>query len=167
MLACDGAAHGHTGFQNFGAKQFTAVHLIGVVGIKQNKRVQVAIARVKYIGAAQLVFLFHLGNGQQNVGQSLARNGGVHAHVVGADAARCRERIFTATPKTQALGFVFADGDGGGARPKQDIAHAANFFFNFFWCAIAFTQQNSCGVQVITCVHKIFYRCSHGLVHHF
>jgi len=69
--------------------------------------------------------------------------------------------------KTQALGLVFADGDGGGTRPKQDIAHAANFFFNFFGCAIAFAQQNSCGIQVITCVYKIFYRSGHGLVHHF
>jgi glycolate oxidase len=36
VLPGHGAPHGHTGFQNVGAKQFAAVQLVGVIGIKQN-----------------------------------------------------------------------------------------------------------------------------------
>ena len=56
MLAGDGAAHGHAGFQDLGAKQLAAVQLVGVIGVKQNQRVQVAVAGVKHVGAAQPYF---------------------------------------------------------------------------------------------------------------
>jgi hypothetical protein len=56
VLAGDGAAHRDAGFQDFGAKQFAAAQLVSIVGVKQNQRVQVAIAGMEYVGAAQLVF---------------------------------------------------------------------------------------------------------------
>src|SRR5256885_4143109 len=45
MLARDRAAHGHAGLQDVGAEQLAAVQLVGVVGIEQDQRVQVAVAR--------------------------------------------------------------------------------------------------------------------------
>jgi hypothetical protein len=60
VLAGHGAAHGHAGFQDVGAKQLAAVQLVRVVRIEQDQRVQVAVARVEHVGAAQLVLLLHL-----------------------------------------------------------------------------------------------------------
>ena len=87
VFAGDRAAHGHAGFEDVGTKEFAAAHLLGVAGVKQNEGVQVAVSGVKDVGAAQLVFGLHFGNGQQHVGQAFAWDGAVHAHVVGADAA--------------------------------------------------------------------------------
>ena len=167
VLAGDGAAHGDAGLQNVGAKQLAAAQLVGVVGVKQNQRVQIAIARVKHIGTAQLVFLFHLRNRQQDVGQALARNGAVHAHVVRADAATGGECVFAATPKAQALGLALAHRNRGSAMAAQHRAHAGNFFFHFLGRAVAFAQQDGGGVQVVAGMDKVFHRSGHGLVHHF
>ena len=166
MLAGDGAAHGHAGFQNVGPKQLAAAQLIGVVGIKQNQRVQVAVARVEHVHAAQLVFFFHRLNGQQDVGQALARNGRIHAHVVGADAATGRKGVFAPTPKAQALFLVVAHGNGRGPRAAQHVAHAGDFFFHLFGRAVAFAQQNGLGAQVVAGVDKVLDGSGHGLVHH-
>ena len=51
VLTGYGAAHGNAGLQNVGAKQLASAQLIGVIGIKQNQRVQIAVTRVKDIGA--------------------------------------------------------------------------------------------------------------------
>ena len=59
VLAGDGAAHGDAGFQDVGAKQLAAVQLVGIVGIEQDQRMQVAVAGVEHVGAAQAVLLFH------------------------------------------------------------------------------------------------------------
>ena len=166
MLAGHGAAHGHAGLQNVGTKQLAAVQLIGVARVKQNQRMQIAVARMKHIAAAQLVFLFHLGNCQQDVGQALARDGAVHAHVVRADAPRRGEGILASAPKAHALGFAVAHRNRGGTGGGEHRAHAANFFFHLFGCAIALAQQNGGGAQVVTGVHIVFHGGGHGLVHH-
>jgi hypothetical protein len=86
VLAGDGAAHRDAGLQDVGAEQLAAVQLVGVVGVEQDQRVQVAVAGVEDVAAAQAVLLLHRGDREQHVGQALARDGRVHAHVVGADA---------------------------------------------------------------------------------
>ena len=166
VLACHRAAHRHAGLQNIGTKQLAAVQLVSIVGIKQNQGVQVAVPCMKNIGAAQLVFFLHLGNRQQNICQALAWNGRVHAHVVGADTARCRESVFATAPKAQALGFALADRNGRGTTAGQHLAHAADFFFNFFHRAITLAEQNRLSRQVIASVYKVFNGRRHGLVHH-
>ena len=60
-----------------------------------------------------------------------------------------------------------ADRNGGRAVLAQDIAHAANFFFDFFRRAVTFAQQNRRSVQVIASVNKVLNCGGHGLVHHF
>ena len=60
MLAGDGAAHRDAGFQDVGAEEFAAVQLVGVVGVEQDQRVQVAVAGMEDVAAAQAVLLFHL-----------------------------------------------------------------------------------------------------------
>jgi hypothetical protein len=50
------AAHGDAGFQDVGAEQFAAVQLVGVVGVEQDQRVQVAVAGMEDVAAAQPYF---------------------------------------------------------------------------------------------------------------
>ena len=167
MLAGHRATHGDAGFQNLGAKEFAAAQLVRVVRIKQDEGVQIAVTRMKDVGAAQLVFLLHLGNRQQDVGQALAWDGAVHAHVVRADTATGGEGVFAPAPKAQTLGLALADRNGSSAVLAQDLAHAHDFFFYFLGRAIALAQQYGCCVQVVTGVDKGFHGSGHGLVHHF
>jgi hypothetical protein len=60
VLAGHRAAHGHAGLQDVGAEELAAVQLVRVVGIEQDQRVQVAVAGVEDVAAAQLVLLLHL-----------------------------------------------------------------------------------------------------------
>ena len=59
MFAGHRAAHGHAGFQNIGTKQLAAAQLVGVVGVKHDEGVQVAVPRMKHIQATQLVLALH------------------------------------------------------------------------------------------------------------
>ncbi|MNZ97488.1 hypothetical protein D3C78_1167290 [compost metagenome] len=166
MLARHGAAHGHAGLEDVGTEQLAAVQLVGVVGIEQDQRVQVAVARVEHVGAAQLVLFLHLLDGQQDVGQALARNGRVHAHVVGADAAARGESVLAPAPEAQALGFAAADGDGRGAGVAQHGAHALDFLGHLFLGAVGLAQQDGFGREVVAGVDEVFHGRRHGLVHH-
>ena len=102
----------------------------------------------------------------QNVPQTLARNGGVHAHVIGRQAPAGRKRVFTAAPEPQPLSLISADRNRGGSTVAQHLAHALDVFLHLFRGAVALTQQNRLRIQVVACVHKVFHRGRHGLVHH-
>jgi hypothetical protein len=74
--------------------------------------------------------------------------------------------VLAPAPEAQALGLVFAHGNGGGAAAAQHRAHAADFFFHLFGRAVALAQQDGFGVQVVAGVHEVLDRGGHGLVHH-
>ena len=167
MLARHRAAHGDAGFHDVGTEQLGAVQLVRVVRIEQDQRVQVAVTRVKHVAAAEAILVLHLANRQQDVGQALARDGAVHAHVVRADAPAGRKGILAPAPEAQALGLVLADGNGGGTSRAQHLAHAADFLFHLLRRAIAFAQQDGGGIQVVASMDKVLHGGSHGLVHHF
>jgi hypothetical protein len=56
-----------------------ALHLALDVGVEHDQRMQVAVAGVEDVGAAQAVFLRQLGDARQHMRQVLARDGAVHA----------------------------------------------------------------------------------------
>jgi len=166
VLAGDRAAHRDAGLQDVGAELLAPVQLVGIVGIEQDQRMQVAVAGMEHVGAPQPVLLLHLLDRQQDVRQPLARDGRVHAHVVGADAAGGGERVLAAAPEPQALGLVPAHGDGGGACVAQHLAHAADLFFDFLRHAIALAQQDGFGREVVSGMDEVLDRRRHRLVHH-
>src|SRR5882672_6793954 len=79
VLAGDGAADLQAQLEYFGAESFRARELAGLVGVVEDERVQVAVAGVEYVGAAQAMLLFHLGDRAQHRAELLARDGAVHA----------------------------------------------------------------------------------------
>ena len=166
VLSGDGAAERDAGFQDLGAEELAAVQLVGVVGVEEDQRVQVAVAGVEDVAAAQCVLLLHLGNRQQDVGQALARNRAVHAHVVGADAPRCREGVLAPAPELQALRLVLAHFHARGAGARQHVEHAVDLLGHLFGRAVAFAQQDGRGREVVAGVHEVFDGRRHRLVHH-
>mmetsp|Transcript_29715 Transcript_29715/g.46395 ORF Transcript_29715/g.46395 Transcript_29715/m.46395 type:complete len:222 (+) Transcript_29715:279-944(+) len=166
VLARHGAAEGHAALQDLGTEQLAALQLVGVVGIEQDQRVQIAVARVEDIGAAQAVLLLHLLDVEQDGGQVLARDGGVHAHVVGADAAARREGVLAAAPELQPLGLVGADLHIGRATAAQHRLHAGDLLGHLLGRAVALAQQDGLGGEVVAGVDEVLDRGRHRLVHH-
>src|SRR5450830_1392385 len=127
---------------------------------------QIAVARVEHVGAAQPVLAFHPGDTEQDFRQLLAWNGAVHAVIVRRDAARRREGVLASRPEAQALGFGLRYGDGGGTAGVEHFAHAADFFFNFSVGAVRFAQQDRFGIDVVAGLDERLDHARTGLVHH-
>ena len=155
------------GFQDVGAEALATAHLIVIVGVEEDQRVQVAVAGMKDVGAAQTVCRFHSGDGAQHLGQPVARNRRVHAHVVGTDASGRREGVLAPAPEAQALLFVGADLDACGAAGVQDSRHAPDLLVDLFLRAVALAEQDGRGVEVVAGVHEVFDGGGHALVHQF
>ena len=128
---------------------------------------QVAVARMEDVRTAQAIGLFHAGDARQDFGQALARNGAVHAVVVGRDAARRGKGVLAARPELHALRFRLRDGDGAGARPLQHGRHAGDFLFHFLVGAVRLAQQDGGRIGVIAGLDERFDHARRGLVHHF
>src|SRR4051812_39606981 len=79
MLAGDRAAHGDALLQHLGGKELGALQLLAVVGIEEDERMQVAVAGMEYVRAAQAVFLLQAGDELEHLAKALARDRAVHA----------------------------------------------------------------------------------------
>ena len=73
VLAGDGAAERDAGLEDVGAEQFAAVQLVGIVGIEQDQRVQVAVAGMEDVAAAQPVLDFSISAMRIRMSASLLR----------------------------------------------------------------------------------------------
>ena len=140
VLAGDRTAQFDAQLEYFCTEQFGPLPLRLVVGIEQDQRMQIAVAGMKDVHAAQIVLALHLDDGGQHPAQVLARNGAVHAVVVGRDAPGRREGILAARPEAQALGLRLRNADRGGAGASQHLIDATDFFLDFFGRAIGLGQ---------------------------
>ena len=97
VLAGQDPADLHAEPQDVGAERFRLVQLARLVGVVEDERMQVAVAGVEDVGAAQSVFALHLLDAPQHPPDLAARDGAVHAVVVGRDAAdRGKRRLAAA-----------------------------------------------------------------------
>ena len=167
MLAGDRAADFDAQFKYFRTELFCAFQLTRYVRVEHDEWMQIAVARMKHVGAAQLVFRRQVSNRAQHARQLRARNRAVHTVVIRRNAARRGERVFASAPVAQALIFVLRDFDVRCASAAQHFRDARHFVGHFFRRAIAFAQQNGFGCQVVTRMHKAFDRDGRDLVHHF
>jgi len=67
---------------------------------------QVAVAGVENVRAAQAVFLLHRADELEHLAQALARDRAVHAVIVGRDAPDGWKRALAPRPEAQPLGLV-------------------------------------------------------------
>ena len=83
MFSRHGSSNLHAQFEYGGAEFLGPFHFVRFIRIEQDQRVQVAIARMEDVGAAQAEVVFHLFDGAQHARQMTARDGAVHAVVIG------------------------------------------------------------------------------------
>ena len=89
--------------QDVGAERLGPLELAGLVGVVEDQRMQIAVAGVEDVGDAQAVLRRQSPHPRQHLGEPPARDGAVHAVIVGRDAADGRERRLAPGPEQQPL----------------------------------------------------------------
>jgi hypothetical protein len=166
MLAGDRAADRDALLQHLGSEELGAVQLVGAVRVEKNERVQVAVAGMEYVRAAQAVLLLHLADESEHFAQALARNGPVHAVVVGRDAPDRRERRFAPRPETQAFRFITRHAHARRPGTLEHGVHARDLVVDLFRRAVRFAKEDRRGLEVISRADELLDRVRRGLVHH-
>ena len=167
MLAGDGAANVNRQFKDFGTELLGAFEFAGAVGVIQNQRMQIAVAGMEYIHAAQAVFGRQRGDCIEHRRQRFLRYRAVHAVVIGRHPPCSRKRSFAPGPEAQAFGFVLRNADFGGAAVAQHRGHARDFLIDFGVVAVGFAQQDRHRIERIAGMDERFDRACGDLIHHF
>lgn len=136
VLSRHGSSNLHAQFEYGGAEFLGPFHFVRFIRIEQDQRVQVAVARMEDVGAAQAEVVFHLFDGAQHARQMTARDGAVHAVVIGRHAPRGGERVLAAGPEFQALGLRRGHLAAGGAGIAEDCLHARDLVRHLFGRAV-------------------------------
>src|SRR5690348_8098016 len=102
VLARQHAADLDAKTQDVRAEFLSALELARLVRIVKDERVEVAVAGVKDVGAAQPVLLRELAHMRQHVRQALPRNGAVDAVVIGRNAANRGKSRLASGPEGEA-----------------------------------------------------------------
>ena len=82
MLSGQAAADLDAQLEDLGTECLAQLKITGSVGIEQDQRVHVAVARVEDIPDLEAILLTHLADPAQHIGQLAHRDGPVEAHVV-------------------------------------------------------------------------------------
>ena len=125
------------------------VQLIGLVGIVKDHRMQVSIAGMKHIGDAQVVLYRQLPDSRQRLRQFAARDGAVHAVIIGRDAADRRKRRLTAGPEQQPLLFGIRGAAGHRTALPRDLLDAIEQMVDFGARAIQLDDQERLDIERI------------------
>ena len=115
VLAGQHAADFDAEAQDVGAEGLGAFEFARLVGVVEDQRVQIAVAGMEDVGDAQAVLVDSSSIRCQHVRAAAARDGAVHAVVVGRDAAHRGEGGLAAGPDGEALGL----GCGGAERTRR------------------------------------------------
>src|SRR6185312_11358533 len=92
--------------QNIVAELFGTIEFAGHVGVIEDQRMQVAVARMKHIGYAETVFLRQRFHPPQHFRKPSARNRSVHAIIIRRDTPHCWKRSLAPSPKCQTFALV-------------------------------------------------------------
>src|SRR5947209_287470 len=121
VLAGEHAADLDAKPQDRRAEGFGPLEFAWAVGVIEDERVQVAVARVEDIGAAQAVFLLHGFHAVQDRADLFARDCAVHAVIVGRNAADGGKSRLAAGPEQEALVLRSARLAASGAMRGGDL----------------------------------------------
>ncbi len=166
MLAGEHAADLDAEPEDVGAELLGAIELAGIVGVIKDQRMQIAIAGVKHIGDAQAVLGRHFLHAHQNQRQLGARNGAVHAQVVGRDAADRGECRLTSSPEQQPLVFRVRHPARDRAALLRDLLDAFEQMIDLGARAIELDDQQRLDVERIAGMNEFLDRMDRRPVHH-
>ena len=167
VLAGDGAAVGDAQFEDFAAERLGAGKFARLVGIEQDQRMQVTVAGMKDVGAAQAVLLGQPLDAFEHRCQPLFGNRAVHAVVIRRNAAHGGKSRLAPGPEFESFGFITRHPYFGGAARFEHRPHACRFFRHFFRRAVGFAQQDSRRVERVAGVDEGFDGMDRRFVHHF
>ncbi len=166
VLPGHGAAELHAFAQHLVGEFLAAVDFGGIAGVEEDDRVQVAVARVEHVQAAQAVLLLLFGDEPQRLRDAAAGHAAVEHVVVGGKPPDRCERRLAAGPEPGALRVAARDVDPGGARGPEHLGHARDLLVHFLGRAVRLAQQHRLRVEVVAGVHERLDRARGGLVHH-
>src|SRR6056297_2445235 len=132
------AAEFHAALENAGPEGLGAADLLGLTGIEQYQRVQVAVPGVKHIGNAQATLSCHVADLGKHLRHVPAWNGAVHAVVVRRQSTDSGEGRFATTPQPLPGGAVPCHFDAAGPRSLQQRAHRSALLCDFCLVAVKF-----------------------------
>ncbi len=127
---------------------------------------QVAVAGMEDVDAAQTVGLLHGADGGQHVAETLAGDRAVHAVVIGRDASSRGEGRLAPRPEPDAFDLVSRDADPRGTAAFEHGPHAGDLLRHFLGRAVRFAEQDGDGIEVVTRVDEGLHRRGDALVHH-
>ena len=151
----------HTGFQDVGAEQLWRCNWSGSLASNRISGCRLPSPAWNTL-AQRRPYFFHLLNGQQDVGQALARDGRVHAHAVGlmrplagAFLRPLQKRRRWPVPLTE-MAAPCAAQHGALMRPIPPPLRACR----------RLAQQDGLGVEVVAGLDEVLPAAVIGLVHH-
>src|SRR5262249_32061878 len=106
MFAAQRTAHLDAKLHDLLAHAENLFHLLRITAVKENQRMQVAVACVKYVGNAKAVMLRHSVYRNENFGKPCAGDDSVHGDHVWSEAPHRTERALSAKPKPGAFFVV-------------------------------------------------------------
>ena len=121
---------------------------------------QIPITGMKHIGHGQTMQLGQPVDFEQHIGQTRARNHGVHHNHVGTHAAHRAKCSLTAEPQLRALLVVLCHSNFVGLIPAADVGNRSRHFFDAVLKSIQFDQQRGACIERIA---GLEYRCFHGV----
>ena len=111
MLTGQNTAHFHTAAQDVSAKILGPFQFTGLIRIKQNQRMQIAITGMEHIGDTQPIFLAERRHSYHHVRQSPTWNGAIHAQIIRRNPSNSWKSRFTSGPEQVAFLLGLADLD--------------------------------------------------------
>src|ERR1044072_2948225 len=165
VLAGEHAADLDAELEDLGAELLGALQFARLVGIIEDQRMQVAVAGVKHIGDAQPELLGELARALQDQRQLGARNGAVHAVVVGRNAPDRRERCLAPGPEQEPFVLRRRDADLRRAALPRNRLHALQQMVHFRGRAVELDDQQGLDIERIARVDEFLDRMDRRPVH--
>ena len=166
VLAGNRTADRHAEFEYPLAESLGRLELAGLVGIVEDQGVQVAVAGMKDVADSQSVLRRQGIDAFEYGAELVARDGAIHAVIVGRDASGRRERGLAPGPEQGPFIVVAGRANLGGAQLQQLAAHDHYVLGDLGIGSVQFAQQDCRRLHRVACVDEVLGGADGGVVHH-
>ena len=167
VLTRDRPTQAYAGFQDVGTKLLTAVQLVGVVGIKKDEWMQVAIARMKDVANTDIVAGCDFFDFFQNLWKFAARYDAILGDHTWSEPTSGSNSFFSGYPEFGSIFWLYGNSDFPGVILSTDIFDAVCIVVQSRVKSIQFNDQNSGRIFWKTKMKCIFNSLQNELVDHF
>ena len=147
--------------------QHHALNLFLITFVKQQDRMNIAIAGVKHVDDADVVLLFGLLDEFKDFGKSGSRHDAVLGTAAGRQSADGSKGLFTTFPEKRAFFLGTRPLDFAGTHLHAQVDDGGCFLFHHAIESVDFDEQNSAGIERKTELEGFFEGTDDPLIHHF